>query len=113
MSRVYVATTLHDLGEHVATGSVPASAERVVVHDDDEQAEYDGLMTAAGLSAAAQPSGSRRVVVVVDTDAAPEGALAWRDVVAVHADPAERPADADPDDDLAWYATQEVPDLLG
>jgi hypothetical protein len=33
-------------------------------------------------------------------------------VVAVHADPADRPADADPDDDLAWYATQEVPDLL-
>jgi hypothetical protein len=34
-------------------------------------------------------------------------------VVAVHADDAERGPDADPDDDLAWYATQEVPDLLG
>ena len=36
----------------------------------------------------------------------------WSDVVAVHADPAERPADADPNEDLGWFATQEVPDLL-
>jgi len=35
------------------------------------------------------------------------------DVVAVHADPADLPDDADPDDDLGWYATQEIPDLLG
>ena len=30
------------------------------------------------------------------------------DVVAVHCDVADRPADADPDDDLAWFATQEI-----
>ena len=32
----------------------------------------------------------------------------WRGVVAVHVDTAD---DADEDDDLAWYATQEIPDL--
>ena len=30
-------------------------------------------------------------------------------VVAVHVDTAD---DADEDDDLAWYATQEIPDLI-
>jgi hypothetical protein len=30
----------------------------------------------------------------------------------VHADVADRPADADPDEDLGWFATQEIPDLL-
>ena len=35
------------------------------------------------------------------------------DVVAVHADADDVPDDgADPDDDLGWYATQEIPDLL-
>ena len=35
------------------------------------------------------------------------------DVVAVHADPDDVPEQgADPDDDLGWYATQEIADLL-
>jgi len=25
---------------------------------------------------------------------------------------ADRPADADPDDDLGWFAVQEIPDLI-
>ena len=33
-------------------------------------------------------------------------------VVAVHADTEDRPAGADPDDDLALFATQEIPFLL-
>ena len=33
----------------------------------------------------------------------------WRDVVAVHVDTED---DADADDDLAWFATQEIGDLL-
>ena len=38
--------------------------------------------------------------------------VALADVVAVHADPDDVPDDgADPDDDLGWYATQEIPDL--
>ena len=36
--------------------------------------------------------------------------MTWRDVVAVHVDDRD---DADPDDDLAWWATQEIGDLLG
>ncbi|UMG91776.1 hypothetical protein [Nocardioides sp. TF02-7] len=108
--RVYVATTLDGLRDHVAAGSVPASAERVVVGEEDEELEYDALMTAAGLSAAAQPEGARRVVVVGEPSGDPEGDLPWREVVAVHAD--DR-GGAGPDDDLAWYATQEVGALLG
>jgi hypothetical protein len=50
--------------------------------------------------------------VVADL-ADPDGAVPLRDVVAVHADPEDRPADADPDEDLGWYATQEIGALLG
>ena len=39
----------------------------------------------------------------------PTGVIAMRLVVAVHVDTED---DADPDADLAWYATQEIPDLL-
>ena len=35
-----------------------------------------------------------------------------RDVVAVHADSEDRAPGAAPDDDLAWYATQELDALL-
>ena len=35
--------------------------------------------------------------------------MRWRDVVAVHVDTED---DADADDDLAWWATQEIGDLL-
>ena len=39
--------------------------------------------------------------------------IALADVVAVHADPDDVPdLGADPDDDLGWYATQEIVDLL-
>jgi hypothetical protein len=50
-------------------------------------------------------------VVVADV-ADPDGEVPLRDVVALHADPADRPAGADPDDDLAWYATQEIDAVL-
>jgi hypothetical protein len=111
MARVYVPATLPLLREYVAAGRIPAEADRVVAPGEDEESEYAALMTAADLSAEAQQPGARRVVVAVVT-AAVEGELRWSDVVAVHADPGERAADADPDEDLAWYATQEVPDLL-
>jgi hypothetical protein len=45
---------------------------------------------------------------VAEVEGEPE-VIGIGDVVAVHADPAD---DADPDDDLGWYATQEIPDLL-
>lgn len=110
MPRVYVPATLATLGEYVAAGRVPAAAERVVPPADDEETEYAALMTAADLAADARPGDGRRVVITVDTAGAADGDLAWTDVVAVHAD--TEPF-TDPDEDLAWFATQEVDDLLG
>jgi subtilisin family serine protease len=112
VSRVYVPATRELLAAWHAAGGVPADAERVVAPGDDEDSEYAALMTAADASAelvAGLPDGRRRrVVVVVETDDA-ASPVTWRDVVAVHVDGDD---DADPDDDLAWWATQEVDDLL-
>ncbi|GAA5124253.1 hypothetical protein GCM10023339_45470 [Alloalcanivorax gelatiniphagus] len=115
MTRRYLPTTLPLLAEDWA-GDGPRVVDPVVADDDGEETEYAALMTAADASAelvAGLPDGHRRrVVVVVESDArsgASEGPAAWRDVVAVHVDSDD---DADPDDDLAWWATQEVGDLV-
>ncbi|MEI5672690.1 MULTISPECIES: DUF6912 family protein [Nocardioides] len=107
-TRVYVPTTLAGLASYVAAGEVPASAERFVAPDESEEGEYAALV-AAGEAAAELLDGPGRRVVVVGEAADPDAAVAWRQVVAVHADALEG---ADPDDDLAWFATQEVPHLL-
>jgi hypothetical protein len=53
------------------------------------------------------------VVVVADVPGEPPS-IGIADVVAVHADPVDLgDGGTDPDDDLGWYATQEIPDLLG
>ena len=110
MTRLYLPTTLALLRAAWATGALP-SADAVVAESDDELAEYAALMTAADASAELLDGPGRRVVVVAEvTD--PAHPVPLKRVVSVHADPADRPAGADPDDDLAWYATQEVPDLL-
>jgi hypothetical protein len=109
MTRVYVPATLALLGEWHAAGAVPASAERVPAAGEDEESEYAALMTAAAASAAITPAGGRRVVVVAE---ATPGDVPIGEVVAVHCDTDDRPADADPDDDLAWFATQEIPALI-
>ena len=111
MTRVYLATTLDGLSHLHQTGAMPAGAERVVAPDADEASEYDALMTAAAVSADLGGAGLRRVVVVAEVTQA-DVPVAIDDVVAVHCDTHDRPADADPDDDLAWFATQEVPSLL-
>jgi hypothetical protein len=48
------------------------------------------------------------VVLVAEVDD-PDGTLAMELVVAVHADTDD---EHEPDDDLGWYATQEIPYLL-
>ena len=113
--RVYVPTTLAGLARLRDGGTLPASAERYVADGDDEQSEYAALVSAAVDAAALLDGPGRRVVVVADLadSADPDGAVPLSDVVAVHADPEARPADADPEDDLAWYATQEIDALLG
>jgi hypothetical protein len=111
VSRRYLPSTLSRLAEEWAADG-PTPADAVVAEDDGEEAEYAALMTAADASAellASLPDGRRRRVVVVAETASDEGPVAWRQVVAVHVDNHD---DADPDDDLAWWATQEIGDLL-
>jgi hypothetical protein len=110
MTRVYVPATLALLAEWHAAGTIPAGTVRVLAAAGDDESEYDALMTAAAESAALSAPGGRRVVVAADADAT--GPIAMPDVAAVHCDTADRGLDADPDDDLAWFATQEIPDLL-
>jgi len=108
-TRVYVPTTLSGLAGFVADGSVPESAGRLTAADESEESEYAALMDAAVESAALLTGTGRRVVVVAEV-ANPSGAIAIERVVAVHVDTED---DADEDDDLAWFASQEIPDILG
>ena len=110
--RVYLPTTLAGLARLRRDGALPASAERYVADGDAEDAEYAALMAAAADAAALLGGPGRRVVVVAEV-ADPDGVVPLSDVVAVHADPEDRPAGADPDEDLGWYATQEIDALLG
>jgi hypothetical protein len=118
--RIYLPTTLVRLAEEYAEGAFVVTDDAVVLpadgdgDGDDEEVEYDALMTAADASAALLGGPGRRVVVVAELDQEPE--TGWtvplKRVVAVHADPEDRPVDADPDDDLAWFATQEIAHLI-
>jgi hypothetical protein len=110
-SRVYVPATVAMLAAWHTAGEIPADAERFRPERADEESEYAALMTAADASAERQPGGGRRVVLVADPPA-DEGPIPFRHVVAVHCDPEDRAVDADPDEDLAWFATQEIPDLI-
>lgn len=111
MTRLYVPATLDTLGRWRSEGQVPAAAlaEAFEAPDDTEEGEYAALMSAADASAELLTGPGRRVVVVLETSYAPAD---WSDVVAVHADVENRSPDAFGDEELAWFATQEVPDLL-
>ena len=105
-------------GEAGAGRLLTVGDDVVLAPDDSEDAEYDALMTAAETSAvlaAELEPGERRRVVVVAEVAALAASVSLADVVAVHADADDLPNDADPEDleDLGWYATQEISDLLG
>jgi hypothetical protein len=112
MTRVYVPTTLAGLATLLDEGALPASAERYVAESEAEEAEYAALMAAAADAQDLLDGAGRRVVVVADL-ADPDAAVPLRYVDAVHADLADRPAGADPDEDLGWFATQEIGSLLG
>jgi hypothetical protein len=115
--RLYVPATLDLLARWHAAGEVPAADPGLVgafeAPDESEEGEYAALMSAADASAELIAGPGRRVVLVVDTgssgSSAPAPVRRWQ---AVHADVADRPAGADPDEDLGWFATQEIPDLL-
>jgi hypothetical protein len=118
VTRVYVPATVHLLAELDHAGRLPVGDEVVIATDDSEDAEYDALMTAASASAVLagelDPGERRRIVIVAEVSAL-QVTVDLADVVAVHADADDVPTDADPDalGDLGWYATQEIPDLLG
>jgi hypothetical protein len=110
--RLYLPTTLLDLAAAYADGSLPPDPDAVVSDGDSEEQEYAALMTAADVAATrlgGLAAGLRRRVVVVVEAPSDAVAVPLSDVVAVHADTVD---DADPDDDLAWYATQEIGSLL-
>ncbi len=107
-TRVYVPTTIDGLAAFVLEGGIAESAVRVEAADESEEAEYDALMTAAATSRELLDGPGKRVVVVAEAGD-PTGIIPLRLVVAVHVDTED---DADPDAELAWYATQEIPDLL-
>ncbi|HEX6150612.1 DUF6912 family protein [Nocardioides sp.] len=109
--RSYVPATLDRLRRLVDEGRLASDVERFEPEGEDEESEYAALMAAADAAAALLGGPGRRVVVVAEVDAA-EAPVTLRDVVAVHCDVADRPADADPDEDLAWFATQEIEQLL-
>lgn len=105
--RAYVPATFDLLARFHAEGEVP-TAGAVIAVDDSEEAEYAALVEAAEVSSG-MSGGGRRVVVVVEV--VHEGAVApLADVASVHVDTRDDP---DPDEDLAWFATQEIEQLLG
>jgi hypothetical protein len=127
--RVYVPLTSSGLAGLVAEGrlSGPFRAHAVTSalleswpDADDESWEYAALMAAAAASAAMRGSGDRprRAVVAADVPSfEPVGGadptlvdvaadVPWKNVVAAHVD------DAAEDDDLAWFATQEIAGLV-
>jgi len=117
--RLYLPATVRTLAVLHEQGRLPVGDDVVVAEGDTEDEEYDALMaaaeTAARLAAELEPGERRRVVVVAEPAAERLPArIALAEVVAVHADPDGLPDDgADPDDDLCWYGTQEISQLLG
>lgn len=112
--RVYIPATLPALAEYVANGEIPWTREVFTALDESEESEYAALMDAAVASSELLGGHGRRVVVVAEVPgpagpARPGEVVSMSLVVAVHVDTVDG---ADPDDDLAWFATQEIPDLL-
>jgi hypothetical protein len=114
MTRLYLPATLPRLAE-LDRGGVLDTVAALVAPDESEESEYDALVEAAEASAdlvSGLAAGQRRRLVVVAEVAGEPGTISIADGVAVHADAADLPGHAHPADDLGWYATQEIPELL-
>jgi hypothetical protein len=109
--RVYVPATTAGLAGFVASGQVPADADRFVAPDESEEAEYDALLAAADAARELLDGRGRRVVIVAEV-ADPDAAFPMRLVASVHADTEDVDPLADDLPDLGWFAVQEIPDLL-
>jgi hypothetical protein len=131
-ARVFVPTTWAGLAGLVSQGRIAGPLRAHAVTDelregwpeaDQDEWEYAALLAAAVASRElSKDQAARRVVIAADVggvesvaegEAATEVELAhdlvWRNVAAVHLDEA---SGADDDDDLAWFATQEIAALL-
>lgn len=130
--RVYVPATVADLAALVAEGRLAGPRPAHAVTDalraawpegDEEELEHAALMAAADASAALRGPGDpdRRVVVAADVAAVEERGgddptavtvahdVVVKNVASAHVDTADG---ADTDDELAWFATQEIGDLV-
>ena len=130
--RVYVPVTASTLAALVAEGrldgplrahAVTPALQEAWPEADDEAWEYAALMAAAATSAGLRGPGDRprRYVVAADVpsydpvagedptlvDVAAD--VPWKNVASAHVDTVD---DADEDDDLAWFATQEIRHLV-
>lgn len=132
--RVYVPTTPADLAAHWSEGGVGllrAHAVTAALREDwpdasEEEWEYVALLAAADESAAdqagEQPVEVRRVVIAAEaagctpdperglTAVTLDTAVSVREWASVHADLVPVPVDSE--DDLAWFAAEEIPGLL-
>lgn len=109
--RLYLPATLDLLAEWHHAGEVPSGVDldqAFEAPDESEEGEYAALMSAADASTALAGRGRRRVVLVLERAAGPVPVSAW---AAVHVDVADRGPDADPDEDLGWFAVREIADL--
>lgn len=109
--RVYVPTTLAGLAASVADGEVASGDERFVAEDESEEAEYAALEAAAEGSAVLLDAPGRRFVVVADVPD-PDASFPMSLVVAVHADTEAVDPRSEDLPELAWYAVQEIADLI-
>jgi hypothetical protein len=137
--RVYLPVTSSGLARLVAEGRLDGPLRAHAVTDalreawgeggDEEGWEYAALMAAAATSGRLRGSGDapRRYVVAADvpsfepvpgddpTLVAVAADVPWRNVASAHVDTTDRRPGADPDaddEDLAWFATQEIAHLL-
>ena len=110
--RIYVPATVTMLEGFASSGQVTAGADRYVATDETEEAEYDALAEAADAAAKLLDRPGRRVVVVAEVSD-PDAPFPMALVDAVHADTDDVDPLADDLPELAWFATQEIRDLLG
>ncbi len=94
MSRIYAATNLQQLRE-LAAGQ-PIEVQVVTPESEDEEHEYEALLSAA-------EQGSVVISAEVETEDSP---VRPQDVQSFH-------LDADGSGDLAWYAPQELDQVIG
>jgi len=131
--RVYVPLTSSGLADLVAVRVLPPATGHAVTDAvrrqwpdaDDEELEYAALAAAAEASWLARGAGDRprRHVLAVDVTRAepaaeddPSGVrlpepTSWAAIAALHLDVEDVTDPAPGEGDLAWFATQEIPDL--